>query len=124
MKTMTLAEIRETLNSQGVPSEHRAFKCPMCHTVQSSADFVAAGVGPDYDSVKRKVGYGCIGIFTGAGSPSQSTPGQGCNWTLGGALKMHTLEIIDDEGGRHATFEPATAEEAQAHYRKLVGQQA
>jgi len=46
MKTMTVEEFHTALKAQGVAShEHAAFICPMCKTVQSARDLIAAGAG-------------------------------------------------------------------------------
>jgi hypothetical protein len=115
MKTMPLAEFRAALQAQGVPREHLAFRCPMCKTIQSAHDLITAGAGDDLDAVQQYLGFSCVGRFTGAGSPSQASPGSGCNWTLGGLFRMHELEVITEDGKHHPHFEPATPEEAQAH---------
>ncbi|MNG26055.1 hypothetical protein D3C84_1109880 [compost metagenome] len=99
-----------------MPREHYAFKCPICSTIQSGADLVAAGAGENFDAVQRFLGFSCIGRFTGVGGYVKGTPpGKGCNWTLGGLFKMHDLEVVTEDGEHHPHFEPASPEEAQAH---------
>lgn len=50
MRTVTLDEFQSALRAQGVSShEHFAFKCPMCGTVQSARDLIAAGAGKDFE---------------------------------------------------------------------------
>lgn len=116
MKTMQLEEFRQTLKAQGVPHEHFAFRCPMCSTVQSAHDLIAAGAGTDFESVEKYLGFSCVGRFTGAGSPSGTKgKGIGCNWTLGGLFQTHELEVVTEDGERHPRFEPVTPEEAQAN---------
>lgn len=116
MKTMQLEEFRQALKAQGVPHEHFAFRCPMCSTVQSAHDLIAAGAGPDFQSVEKYLAFSCVGRFTGAGSPSGTKgKGIGCNWTLGGLFQTHELEVVTEDGERHPRFEPVTPEEAQAH---------
>ena len=115
MKTMPIEEFRAAVHAQGVPREHFAFLCPMCKTVQSSADLIEAGAGQDFDSVRQYLGFSCVGRFTGAGSPSKQAPGTGCNWTLGGLFRMHELEVVTEDGVHHPHFEPVTADQAQAH---------
>lgn len=115
MKTMTLEEFRAALQAQGVEREDYAFRCPMCETVQSARDLIAAGAGANLDEVRRYEGFSCIGRFTGAGSPSKAGKGNGCNWTLGGFFQMHRLEVLTEDGERHPRLEPVTPEEAQAH---------
>jgi hypothetical protein len=115
VKTLTLAEWNDTCRAQGVPRLHVSLKCCMCGTVQCMADFIAAGL--DEEAAGRQLGFSCIGRHTGAGAHERgAAPGNGCNWTLGGLFRLHTLEVIT-ENGTVATFEPATPEEAQAHLR-------
>lgn len=116
MKTMSIAEWNATCRAQGVPRAHIALKCCVCGTVQSMSDLIAAGAGKTEDEVGKYLGFSCVGRYTGAGGHKTGTPpGKGCNWTLGGLFRMHTLEVIDETGKGHPTFEPATAEEAQQH---------
>jgi hypothetical protein len=130
MRTMTLADFHAACRAQGVPDEHIAVKCPICGTVQSLADLKAAHAaatpehlrahfGPGTVEPALHLGFSCIGRFTGAGDwrGASDTPGRGCNWTLGGFLKAHTLEVLNAEGKPHPMFELATPEEAQAHLR-------
>ena len=110
-KTMTLDEFHAALKAQGVPREHLAAKCPMCHTVQSIADLQRAGADPDLS-----FGFSCVGRFTGAGPKRKNeAPGRGCDWTLGGLFPIHTLEVVTEDGKHHPHFALATPEEAQAH---------
>lgn len=116
MKTLTLQEFHAALQAQGVDSrEHFAVKCPMCGTVQSAADLIAAGAGTDFEAVEAYLGFSCVGRFTGGGSPRKESDGRPCDWTLGGLFKLHKLEVVLPDGRAFPTFEPATPEEAQAH---------
>ncbi|WP_337058180.1 VVA0879 family protein [Pseudomonas sp. USHLN015] len=116
MKTVTLDEYRSALKAQGVPREHMAWRCPMCSTVQSAADLIAAGVGDKFEAVELYLAFNCVGRYTGAGSPSEMKgQGKGCNWTLGGLFRMHELEVVTEDGKRYPQFEPASPEEALAH---------
>ncbi|OEC43162.1 hypothetical protein A7D27_10110 [Pseudomonas sp. 1D4] len=116
MKTATLDEYRALMKAQGVPREHTAFRCPMCSTVQSAADLLAAGAGNNLAAVEPYLAFSCVGRFTGAGSPSAMKGlGRGCNWTLGGLFQTHQFEVVTDDGRHHPMFEPVTAAEAQAH---------
>ncbi len=117
MKTMSVEEFQNILIAQGVPShEHFAFKCPMCETVQSAADLIAAGAGANFDAVEKYVAYSCVGRWTGQRFTRESKgAGKGCDWTLGGLFRTHVLEVIF-EGKLHPRFEPATPEEAKAHF--------
>ena len=118
MKTMTVKEFHDALDEQGVPREHLAFKCPMCGTIQSAADLVAAGAGKDFPAVAAYLGFSCVGRFTGAGMPRKKPDGKPCNWSLGGFLQCHNLEVVDDDGTHVPHFEPASKEEAVAHMQR------
>lgn len=116
MKTMSLADFHAALKAQGVPRDHLAFRCPICKTVQSAHDLIAAGAGGTFEDVDKYLGFSCVGRFTQAGGHVKGTPpGKGCNWTLGGLFQMHELEVITEDGKQHPQFEPVTPEEAQAH---------
>lgn len=115
MKTMTLDEFQAALKTQGVSSHmHFALTCPMCGTVQSAVDLIAAGAGADFDAVEKYLGFSCVGRFTGAGGPRKAPDGKPCNWTLGGLFALHEMEVVTPDGKRHPRFAPATAEQAQA----------
>jgi hypothetical protein len=114
MQVMKLEEFQAALKSQGVGHEDFAFVCPMCKTVQSARDLIAAGAGNDFDEVEKYLGFSCVGRFTGAGSPRKEPDGKPCNWTLGGLFTVHKLEIETPDGERHPRFEVATPEQAKA----------
>lgn len=123
MKSMTLEEFHSALKAQCVPArEHLAMKCPMCKTVQSAADLIVAGAGPDFDSVEKYLGFSCVGRFTGAGQPRKDPDGRPCNWTLGGLFRVHQLEVVTPDGERHPRFELATPEEARDHLARRAAQ--
>lgn len=116
MRAIPLAQFRAELVAQGVGShEDAAFVCPMCGTVQSSRDLIAAGAGKDFDSVERYLGFSCVGRFTGAKAPRNKQDDKPCNWTLGGLFRLHQLEVVTEDGERHPRFELATPEQSQAH---------
>lgn len=116
MRTLTIPEFHAELKAQGVGRrEDIAFVCPVCGTVQSGADWMAA-TGKPFDEIEPVIGFSCIGRETGAGPHKAGTaPGKGCDWTLGGLLRIHQLEIVGEDGQRHAMFEPASADLAQQH---------
>lgn len=119
MNTMTIEEFHAALNAQGVPLIHCAFRCPMCKTVQSAFDLLEVGAAKSMDEVEKYLAFSCIGRFTNAGPHRKWSPsGKGCDWTLGGLFKIHTFEVVTEDGERHPRFELATPEEAQAHYKK------
>lgn len=116
MIQLTLEAFKQALIDQGVSSHlHFAFKCPMCKTVQSAADLIAAGAGTDFDQVERYLAFSCVGRFTGARAPRKHPDGKPCNWTLGGLFSLHKLEVVTPDGERHPRFEPASGEEARWH---------
>lgn len=121
MQTMTIPQFHNLIKSQGVARDDVAFICPVCATVQSARDLIAAGAGTSFDEVGKYLGFSCIGRFTDAGPhKSGASPGRGCNWTLGGLLHVHTLEVIDHNGKRQPHFHVATPEQAQSHCGKDV----
>lgn len=110
MKTMSVAEWRaEGERRFGPDPRDWKFVCPMCHTVQSARDFYAAGFVPGKGEVNKYLGFSCIGRWTGAGPFSPKSPTRGCDWTLGGLFRIHTLEVMDEEGHQHPRFEFAEA---------------
>jgi hypothetical protein len=112
MKTMQLSEFQDAIKAQGVDRQDAAFICLMCKTVQSMRDFIAVGV--DQEDAKKNIGFSCIGRKTGAGSPRKLPDGKPCNWSLGGLLRLHEIEVVTPDG-THPFFEIATPEQAQAH---------
>lgn len=113
MKTMTIPEFHAALIGQGVEEKDLAFKCIICGTVQSARSLIIAGAGKNMEDVEKFLGFSCVGRFTNAGPHKSGAPaGKGCDWTLGGFFKLHCFEVIDEDGKKHARFEPATAEEA------------
>jgi hypothetical protein len=96
------------------------FVCPACGTTQSVQQLVDAVIaaGGKKDDVHRYIGFSCIGRFTGQGDVGITVKhkGQkwdkGCNWTLGGLLHIHELEVIMPDGRRRPTFQLAIATEA------------
>lgn len=121
-QTMTLDEYHSALKAQGVPRDHLAMKCPICKTIQSASDLIAAGAGQDFAGVEKYLGFSCVGRFTKAGGHKKwSPPGRGCDWTLGGLFQIHELEVITPDGVHNPRFELATPEEAQAYMNAKTG---
>ena len=113
MKRLTHAEFVAQAKAQGVPRVHVAYKCPVCGTIQSATSLINAGAGKDLDTVEKFEGFSCVGRWTKAGPFHKGDPaGKGCDWTLGGLFRMHTLEVMQDDKP-HPVFELATPEEAQ-----------
>ncbi len=115
MKTMTLDEFQAACMDRFPSSLQTAVKCPMCGTVQTAQDFIDAGQGHSFDDVQGVLGFSCIGRFTGAPAPRREADGKPCNWTLGGLLRLHKLEVVTPDGQSHPHFELATKAEADAH---------
>ncbi|EJN2672099.1 hypothetical protein NPT07_004830, partial [Salmonella enterica] len=108
--------------SQNVKRQDYAVICPMCGTVQSGRLLFLSAAAPDFDGVFRYLGFSCVGRFTGKGSPSvEKGKNHGCDWTLGGLLHFHTMEIVDAQGVKHPVFEPATPEQARELAARLGG---
>lgn len=121
MKTILLKDFHMELVAQGVPQVHLALKCPICGTVQSAHDLIAAGAGKDFEEVEKYLGFSCVGRFTNEGPHEKGTPpGKGCNWTLGGLFRIHKLEVVTEDGKHHPRFEPASKEEAQQHMGEVT----
>lgn len=126
--TLTVTEYHARLADQGVSARRNvAFVCPVCGTVQSIASLILSGADPV--SVERSVGFSCEGRFNNAGpwvSVKDNSPKakarrriRGCDWTLGGIFKIHTVEVILPDGSKQPAFEPATPEQAQQLEREL-----
>jgi hypothetical protein len=113
MRTVTLQEYLAELRAQGVPRLHVAHVCPVCKTVQSLSSLLATGKFKDAEDAERYEGFSCIGRNTNAGPHRDGHDGIGCDWTLGGLLTLHTLEVIAEDGTKHMRFEPATKEQAK-----------
>jgi len=113
MRSITLDQFKEELKAQGVPRVHLAFKCPICKTIQSMASLMLVGAGKSDEQVEGFIGFSCVGWWTNAGPGHGAEPGKGCDWTLGGFLHLHELEVITPDGVRNPRFELASAEQAK-----------
>lgn len=115
VEVVTVADFHARIKAQGVEKVDLAFRCPICATIQSAADFIAAGAAKTFEDAEKFLAFSCVGRFTGAGSyrPGEA-PGRGCDWTLGGLFQIHTFGV-SDEGKTFPRFEPVTAEEAREH---------
>jgi hypothetical protein len=95
MRTISISDWRaEGKRRFGEKARFWKFKCVSCGEVQTGQDFLSAGLTPD--EVLKVMGYSCIGRFV---------PGRGCDWTLGGLLHIHQLEIEMEDGKRVPCFE-------------------
>lgn len=126
---ISIDEFHRRIRAQCVSTtNHYAFICPICGTVQSMASLVAAGATSEY--AEKTIGFSCEGRVTGAGPwPSTNDKSQkanerrkmrGCDWTLGGFFKLHALEVRDAGGRLHPHFEIATSEDAKALEGRLT----
>jgi hypothetical protein len=114
------AEFVRRLELQGMSREHLAMVCPICGTIQSMASLIKAGAAPE--KVAEYFGSSCEGRFSRAGpwlSESATTEKakqrrlvRSCDWTLGGLLHLHRLEVMTGDGPRPC-FELATPEQAR-----------
>ena len=113
MQVLTQDEFLDEAARRFGPILNWKFVCPACGTIQSVQQFLDAGVAKDQiDSI---IGFSCIGRFTGqtdAGiiAHNHKKPWtKGCNWTLGGLLKLHKLEVVIGDY-RRPTFELAESD--------------
>jgi phage terminase large subunit GpA-like protein len=63
------------------------FECPSCGHVQSAELALQRNPSLDIDRMRSWIYYACEG---------RHTKGQGCDWTLGGLLRIHSLEVMQD----------------------------
>ncbi|ANP79344.1 hypothetical protein A134_23245 [Vibrio crassostreae 9CS106] len=85
-----------------------AFVCPLCGTRQTIGELSEA-LGYDLDEIKankalpdevrKYIGFSCLGRF--------NQGEKGCDWTLGGLFKIHTTEVISEDGEPKPIFELA-----------------
>lgn len=115
MERLTLDQFIEACKVQAPSSDLIVFRCPMCKTLQTARDLIAAGAGKTFDEVERYLAFSCVGRFTGAPSPRTNPDGKPCNWTLGGLFTLHQLEIETPDGKKHPRFALAPKEEADAY---------
>jgi len=104
-------EYMAKLEAQGVPVQHYAFRCPRCGHIQS---FSSLARHMSQEQAQSVAYYCCEGRFT---------KDCGCDWTLGGLFRIHTLEVIREEDGEEIpSFELASAEEAKTLMKSLEGE--
>lgn len=116
MKTLAIEEFQAACKQQAASMLETVVVCPVCKTLQSGEDFVAAGM--DVKKVGGVLGYSCVGRYTGAKGPRKEPDGQPCNWTLAGLFQLHTLEVVTPDGEKHPHFELASDEAAQEYRQK------
>jgi len=92
---MTLEEFKKEARRRfGDDSVNWEFVCPRCKTVQTAKQWRDLGIAQE--TIQKQLGYSCIG---------RHIKGRGCDWTLGGLLQIHELEIIDEDGKHHPHFD-------------------
>ncbi len=100
---ITHKEFLEMIQTQGHKDNFDAtFQCPACKTLQSGNDLIKVS-GLSRDEVRKYIGFSCIGRLNNKAS--------GCDWTLGGLLQIHELEVVTEDGQTHPVFVPMTPEE-------------
>lgn len=78
---------------------HWKFICPACKKTQNGEDFL--NFVPEED-INSYIGFSCIGRVNGKGNSFLNSNGDkgkypnGCDWTVGGFLKIHKLTILKD----------------------------
>jgi hypothetical protein len=125
VEQISIAEIHARFKAQGVSArEHIATKCPICGTVQSIASLMRAGCGAE--RVETAIGFSCEGRFSKAGpwrpNDEERAKVRGCDWTLGGLLSLHVLEVVTEEGQHQPYFQVATPDEAKALEALMVAE--
>lgn len=70
------------------------FKCVQCGETQTAKDFHDAGL--TQDEAMSRAYFSCIGRLI---------KGRGCDWSLGGLLKFHSVEVLDEEGHLRPVFD-------------------
>lgn len=100
METIDVDEFHRRMKAQKRSRiEDVTFRCPRCKTLQSAQDLIDAGAGRNFNEVEKYLAFSCVGRFTSE---------KGCDWTLGGLLRCHELEVVTSDGERHPRFAPAT----------------
>jgi hypothetical protein len=99
MKTLTLEEWRAAaVEKYGKDMREWKFKCCKCGETQSLKDFEDANI----KEPSTKFYFSCIGRWI---------KDRGCNWTLGGLLRMHDTEVKNEDGENIPVFEFADVTE-------------
>lgn len=68
------------------------FKCASCGETQTLKEFQDAGI----KGAKNMFYYSCIG---------RHLEDRGCQWTLGGLVKIHKTEVVSEDGEKVPVFE-------------------
>ncbi|HVX56942.1 MAG TPA: VVA0879 family protein [Candidatus Saccharimonadales bacterium] len=94
------------------------FVCPACGTVQTIQQLKDLGLSSE--EIHGVMAFSCIGRFTRQGDEGIAAHGRGekwnkgCNWTLGGLLQIHELEVVLEDGHRRMAFEFAGTDGKEA----------
>jgi len=96
LKIVSLEEFQQAIKDQNCDTVNAKFVCPRCGTEQSAQDLIDAGAGKDWEDVQPFLAFSCVGRFDDS---------KGCNWTLGGFLQIHNLEVRF-AGKTYPRFEP------------------
>jgi len=114
MRTMT----QEAWHARGTElygenPNHWKFRCPACGHVQSMQGMLDRNPDLKPGDIEGRVYFSCEGRLT---------EGVGCDWSLGGLLKMHALEVFDADGVKHNIFEFADdpVGESQKHWKQAA----
>ena len=112
-KRYTVAEwLAEATRRFGPHGRDWKFVCPICGTVASGADYVAAGL--TLQQAEGQIAFSCIGRSLPAPRRAFGEGGTGagpCDYTTGGLLNVSPITIVDEDGKEHRRF--AFAEETQ-----------
>ncbi len=68
------------------------FRCVSCGEVQTGQEFIDAGL----EGAEGKIYFSCIGRWV---------KGRGCDWTLGGLLRLHKVEVDTGDGENIPVFD-------------------
>lgn len=105
-RRITIKEFHEVLAEQDVDRrEDLEFICPKCGTTQTAQDLIDAGAGENFEDVATKIAFSCVGRYDEEVD---------CDWTLGGLLQIHELEVIAEDGTPVPRFLPANTEDLPA----------
>jgi len=77
------------------------FVCPNCGHVQTLADCQAGGV----ESPETKIGFSCIGRWTGGKGTMSNQPCAPCDYTNGGLFGIYPLVVVTSEGKPYRLFD-------------------
>lgn len=101
---IAVEDFHQILKAQDVDRrEDLEFICPACGTVQTAQDLIDAGVGESFEDVAGQIAFSCVGRYD---------EDVDCDWTLGGLLQIHDLEVVAEDGESVPRMLPINFEEA------------